>query len=282
MITVSSPGHARQTVTAWKQEGFGVGLVPTMGFLHEGHQSLIRRAGAENDKVVVSVFVNPMQFGPAEDFSAYPRDLGADAEICARLGADMLFHPEATALYPEGFCTFVDTDGPAKELCGKSRVSHFRGVCTVVAKLFHIIPAHKAYFGEKDAQQLAVIRRMAADLHFDLEIIGCPIVRHEDGLAQSSRNARLSPAERRAALALSRAVFEGERMAREGERSAAAVTERMREILRAEPLAEIEYVDAVDAANITRLDILKGRVLVAVAARIGGTRLIDNFMIDVG
>jgi len=282
MIHVSSSAFARETVKAWKQEGFCVGLTPTMGYLHEGHQSLIQRAKAENDKVVVSIFVNPMQFGPAEDLAAYPRDLQTDAALCAGLEVDMLFYPDAADMYPDGFCTFVDMDGLTRELCGKSRSSHFRGVCTVVSKLFHIIPAHRAYFGEKDAQQLAVIRRMAADLHFDIDIVGCPLVREADGLALSSRNARLSPQERQAALVLSRAVFEGERMVREGERRARAVTDRMREIVLAEPLAVIDYIDAVDAATITKIAMLRGRVLVALAVHIGSTRLIDNFTIDLG
>ena len=258
-----------------------MGLVPTMGYLHEGHLSLIRRARAENDRVAASIFVNPMQFGPSEDLAAYPRDLPADTAACRKLGVDMLFLPEAADLYPEGFCTFVDMEGLTSELCGKSRPGHFRGVCTVVCKLFHIIPADRAYFGEKDAQQLAVIRRMAADLHVAMDIIGCPIVREEDGLAKSSRNAYLSPEERRAATALSRAVFAGRDLILAGERDASVVTARMRELIQAEPLAAIDYIEAADAETIRKIPVLRGRVLVAVAVRIGRTRLIDNVILDV-
>ena len=189
MITIATTiKEVREKVKAWKKEGLSVGFVPTMGYLHEGHQSLIKRAVEENDRVVVSIFVNPMQFGVNEDLDSYPRDLEADAKLCESLGVDLIFHPEVEEMYTKEFCSFVDMDGLTKELCGKSRPIHFRGVCTVVSKLFHIITPDQAFFGQKDAQQLAVIRRMVKDLNMDIEIVGCPIIREADGLAKSSRN----------------------------------------------------------------------------------------------
>lgn len=205
--------HKRDKTTGKRMEkqGLTVGLVPTMGYLHEGHQSLMEKAKKENDKVVVSIFVNPIQFGPNEDFASYPRDLEKDAALCERIGVDLIFHPEAEEMYEKDFCTYVDMDGLTKELCGKSRPTHFRGVQTVVSKLFHIIPADRAYFGQKDAQQLAVIKRMVRDLSMDIEIVGCPIVREEDGLAKSSRNTYLNQEERKAALVLNRSLAEGKK-----------------------------------------------------------------------
>ena len=180
--------EVREHVRAWRNEGLNVGLVPTMGFLHEGHRSLIERAVAENDRVVVSVFINPIQFAPNEDLESYPRDIEADRALCTDAGAAMIFNPEPAEMYPQGFCTAVDMNGLKFELCGKSRPIHFSGVCTVVTKLFNIVGPDRAYFGQKDAQQLAIIRRMVRDLNMPLEVVGCPIVREEDGLAKSSRN----------------------------------------------------------------------------------------------
>ena len=193
MEIVTTVKEVRDRVKAWKKEGKQVGLVPTMGYLHEGHKSLIDKAVAENDAVVVSVFVNPMQFGPTEDLASYPRDLEADAKLCEAAGASLIFHPEPEEMYKDGFCSFVDMNGLTNALCGLSRPVHFRGVCTVVNKLFNIVQPDKAYFGEKDAQQLAVIKRMVTDLNMDIEIVGCPIIREADGLAKSSRNTYLSP-----------------------------------------------------------------------------------------
>jgi pantoate--beta-alanine ligase len=198
--------EVRDTVKEWKRQGLSVALVPTMGYLHEGHLSLMKRAAAENDKIVVSIFVNPMQFGPTEDLASYPRDLDRDAGLCETVGVDMIFHPEPSEMYEDDFCSYVDMSGLTEELCGKSRPVHFRGVQTVVSKLFHIIPADRAYFGQKDAQQLAIIRRMVRDLNFDIEIVGCPIIREEDGLAKSSRNTYLNPEERKAALILNKSL----------------------------------------------------------------------------
>ena len=196
MILEKTVKGVRAQVKEWKKQGLTVGLVPTMGFLHEGHQSLIKRAVEENDRVVVSDFVNPIQFGPTEDLESYPRDLDADFALCEKTGAAMLFNPEVDEMYVGDFVTFVDMNDVTKELCGKSRPIHFRGVCTVVNKLFNIVTPDKAYFGQKDAQQLAVIRHMVRDLNMDIEIVGCPIIREEDGLAKSSRNTYLSEKER--------------------------------------------------------------------------------------
>ena len=210
MITiVKTIEEVRAQVKAWRAEGLTVGLVPTMGYLHEGHQSLIARSVAENDRTVVSDFVNPIQFGPTEDLATYPRDIERDAALCESTGANLIFHPEADEMYAPDFCTYVDMDHLTKGLCGKTRPIHFRGVCTVVSKLFHIVQPDRAYFGQKDAQQLAVIRRMVRDLNMPLTIVGCPIIREEDGLAKSSRNTYLSAEERKAALCLSRGLNKG-------------------------------------------------------------------------
>ena len=204
MKIVQTVEEVRAQVKEWRQAGLTVGLVPTMGYLHEGHKSLIDRAVKENDRVVVSVFVNPMQFGPTEDLASYPRDLDRDAALCEGAGAALIFHPEPENMYSPDFSSFIDMNTLTKGLCGKTRPIHFRGVCTVVGKLFNIVQPDKAYFGQKDAQQLAVIRHMVNDLNFNLEVVGCPIIREEDGLAKSSRNTYLSPEERQAALILSK------------------------------------------------------------------------------
>lgn len=271
----------REHVRAWRNEGLSVGLVPTMGFLHEGHRSLIERAVAENDRVVVSVFVNPIQFAPNEDLESYPRDIEADRALCTDAGAAMIFNPEPAEMYPQGFCTAVDMNGLKFELCGKSRPIHFSGVCTVVTKLFNIVGPDRAYFGQKDAQQLAIIRRMVRDLNMPLEVVGCPIVREEDGLAKSSRNTYLNEQERAAALILSKTIFLGQKLVDEGERDAKKLIEAMEANIATEPLARIDYVDVVDAENIERIDRLEGDVLVAMAVYIGKTRLIDNFIASV-
>lgn len=270
--------EVRTLVKAWKKEGFSVGLVPTMGYLHEGHGSLISRARAENDKVVVSIFVNPMQFGPGEDLESYPRDLKKDSAYCESLGADLIFHPEPEEMYTDGFCSYVDMSVLTEELCGLSRPVHFRGVCTVVNKLFNITTPDRAYFGQKDAQQLAVIKRMVQDLNMDLEIIGCPIVREEDGLAKSSRNTYLSAEERQAALVLSKAVKYGQEMVKNGETDAKKIVSEMRALIEQEPLARIDYVKAVDGLTMQQIDTVKEPMLVALAVYIGKTRLIDNFV----
>lgn len=278
MKLVHTVNEVREQVKEWKKEGLTVGLVPTMGFLHEGHQSLIAASVKENDRTVVSVFVNPTQFGPNEDFEAYPRDIEKDRALCESTGADLIFNPESEEMYPEGFCTYTNITGLSDALCGKSRPIHFKGVCTVVSKLFNIVGADKAYFGEKDAQQLAIIRRMVRDMNIPVEIVGCPIIREEDGLAKSSRNTYLNPEERKAALILSKAVFAGKDMVENGEKSAEKIVSSMKEIIKSEPLAEIDYVEMVDMNTMKNIDAVEGAVLCAIAVKIGKTRLIDNFI----
>ncbi|MBO5489161.1 MAG: pantoate--beta-alanine ligase, partial [Eubacterium sp.] len=246
MKIVSTVEQVREEVKKWREEGLSVGLVPTMGYLHEGHKSLIDAAVKDNDKVVVSVFVNPIQFGPTEDLATYPRDLERDSALCEAAGAALIFHPEKEDMYFDDFCTYIDMEGLTKGLCGKTRPTHFRGVCTVVGKLFNIVQPDKAYFGQKDAQQLAVIRRMVRDLNFNLEIVGCPIIREEDGLAKSSRNTYLSAEEREAATVLHRGLTAGEEAVKNGETDVKKVIGIIRDIIEAEPLARIDYVEAVD------------------------------------
>lgn len=278
MKIVSTVEQVREEVKKWRQQGLTVGLVPTMGYLHEGHKSLIDKAVAQNDKVVVSVFVNPIQFGPTEDLATYPRDLERDAALCEDAGAALIFHPEKEDMYFDDFCTYIDMDGLTKGLCGKTRPIHFRGVCTVVGKLFNIVHPDRAYFGQKDAQQLAVIRRMVRDLNFDIEIVGCPIVREADGLAMSSRNTYLNEEERKAALVLSQAVRLGEELVEAGEKNAAVIKEKMIAHIEAEPLAKIDYVEIVDAQSLEPVSEIQGEILAAMAVYIGKTRLIDNFI----
>ncbi|MBO5125284.1 MAG: pantoate--beta-alanine ligase [Spirochaetaceae bacterium] len=281
MDITTTIAQTRKYIKEWRSQGLTIGLVPTMGYLHDGHASLIRQARESCQKVVVSIFVNPMQFGANEDLSTYPRDLEADSRLCERLGVDVIFHPEPEEMYAPGFCSFVDMDGLTKELCGRSRPIHFRGVCTVVSKLFNIVTPNKAFFGQKDAQQLAVIRRMVTDLNMDIEIVGCPIVREEDGLARSSRNVYLSPEERQAALVLSKTIALGQRMVQEGVRDSGKLVQTMKEAIAQEPLARIDYVEAVSMDTIQPVETIQGRVLVAMAVFIGKTRLIDNFIVEV-
>ena len=280
MLIYGQIEQVREAVKAWKKEGKSVGFVPTMGYLHEGHKSLIDAARRENDKVVVSIFVNPMQFGPTEDLDSYPRDLNRDAKLCEDAGVDIIFHPEPEEMYADGFCSYVDMNGLTTELCGKTRPIHFRGVQTVVLKLFHIVTPDRAYFGQKDAQQLAIIKRMVRDLNFDIEIVGCPIVREEDGLAKSSRNTYLSKDERKAALILSKAVKLGEDMAKAGEKDTDKIVSEMIKLIETEPMAKIDYVQAVDAVSVKPVKEMTAPVLVAMAVYIGKTRLIDNFIYE--
>ncbi|MBQ9066304.1 MAG: pantoate--beta-alanine ligase [Clostridia bacterium] len=281
MIIANTIAEVRDQVQAWKQEGLTVGLVPTMGYLHEGHASLVDRAVSECDRVVVSDFVNPTQFGPGEDLQTYPRDFDHDCALLEEHGAHLVFHPEVSEMYAEDAATFVEilSDMP-KQLCGKTRPIHFRGVCTVVAKLFNIVTPDKAFFGQKDAQQLAIIRKMVKDLSYGIEIVGCPIVREEDGLAKSSRNTYLSKEERAAALVLSQAVSLGKKLVQSGEKDAHRVVQAMTEHIAKEPLAKIDYVEAVDGITMMPIDTLEGTCLVAMAVYIGTTRLIDNFILE--
>lgn len=279
MKIVGTVKEVREQVKEWKKQGLSVGFVPTMGYLHEGHKSLMDAAKKGNDKVVVSIFVNPMQFGPTEDLATYPRDLDHDAALCESAGVDLIFHPEAEEMYEKDFCSFVDMTGLTEGLCGKTRPIHFRGVCTVVNKLFNIVTPDHAYFGQKDGQQLAVIKRMVRDLNMDIEIVGCPIVREEDGLAKSSRNTYLSSEERKAALILSKTVALGKELAKT-EKDANKVVEAMKKNIETEPLAKIDYVEAVDALSMAPVEKLEGTCMLAMAVYIGKTRLIDNTLIN--
>lgn len=271
--------EVREQVREWRKQGLSVGLVPTMGYLHEGHKSLIERAVTENDKVVVSVFVNPMQFGPTEDLESYPRDMDRDAALCENAGADLIFHPEPSEMYEDDFSSFVDMNTLTGGLCGKTRPIHFRGVCTVVAKLFNIVTPDRAYFGQKDAQQLAVIRHMVSDLSYGIEIVGCPIIREEDGLAKSSRNTYLNEEERKAALILSKSLKEGKKLVEAGEKDASVIKKVITDKINTEPLAKIDYVEVVDWKTLEPVETIEAPILTAIAVYIGKTRLIDNFII---
>ena len=271
----------RLQVSEWKKDGLKVGFVPTMGYLHEGHESLIKKAASQNDKVVVSIFVNPIQFGPTEDLESYPRDLDRDSRLCENAGADLIFHPQKEEMYFDDFCTFVDMNGLTEELCGKTRPIHFRGVCTVVSKLFNIVTPDRAYFGQKDAQQLAIIKQMVRDLSIGVEVVGCPIVREEDGLAKSSRNTYLSKQERQAAVVLSKSLEVGKKLLQEGERDSSKVISAITEVINKEPLAKIDYVNIVDSLSVQEVQKIEKSVLIAMAVYIGKTRLIDNFTYEV-
>ena len=281
MKIATTIAEVRAQVAAWKKEGLTVGLVPTMGYLHEGHASLVDEAVRQCDRVVASVFVNPTQFGPNEDLEDYPRDFDRDKALLEEHGCHLVFHPSVEEMYPEGAATYVEilSDMP-KQLCGKTRPIHFRGVCTVVSKLFNIVTPDKAFFGQKDAQQLAILRRMVRDLSYGIQLVGCPIVREADGLAKSSRNTYLNPQERQAALVLSQAVKLGQELVARGERDAAKLVAAMSAHIAAQPLARIDYVEAVDGVTMEPVETLQGTVLVAMAVYIGKTRLIDNFIVE--
>ena len=281
VIIAETIAQVRAQVKKWKEQGLTVGLVPTMGYLHEGHASLVDKAVSMCDRVVASDFVNPTQFGPNEDLESYPRDFDRDCALLEEHGCSMVFHPSVEEMYAPDAATFVEilSDMP-KQLCGKTRPIHFRGVCTVVSKLFNIVTPDKAFFGQKDAQQLAIIRRMVRDMSYGIEIVGCPIVREADGLAKSSRNTYLSAEERKAALVLSKAVFLGEKLVREGETDADKLVSEMKACIEAEKLAKIDYVSAVDAVTMESVHRIDRPVLVAMAVYIGKTRLIDNFLTE--
>lgn len=277
MKVVSTINEVREQIGVWKKNGDTIGFVPTMGYLHEGHLSLID-AARENDKVVVSIFVNPMQFGENEDLGSYPRDFKRDSLLCEEHGVDLIFHPDVQEMYGGQFYTYVDMTVLTKELCGLSRPVHFRGVCTVVTKLFHIVQPDRAYFGQKDAQQLAVIKRMVKDLNIPVKVIGCPIIRELDGLAKSSRNTYLSAEERKAAVILSRSIAIGKKMAEQGERDCKKILAAMQAEIEKEPLARIDYLKIVDLETMQQVSAMDGDVLAAIAVYIGKTRLIDNFI----
>ncbi|NLZ47606.1 MAG: pantoate--beta-alanine ligase [Clostridiales bacterium] len=277
MNIVHSIKDLREEVRNWRKNGLSVGFVPTMGYLHEGHGALIKRASEENDKVIVSIFVNPIQFGPNEDFERYPRDMERDSKIVAECGGHLIFNPSPSEMYTDNFSTYVDVERLTEGLCGSKRPGHFKGVCTVVTKLFNIVQPDKAYFGEKDAQQLAVIKRMVRDLDMPIEIISCPIIREEDGLAKSSRNAYLNPEERKAALILYKSLEDAKIALNKGERNASKVKNIIIDKLNSEPMARIDYVEIVDSLSLKPVSDINTDILVAIAVFIGKTRLIDNF-----
>lgn len=280
MKTIKNIKDLRIEIDMWKKAGLSIGLVPTMGFLHEGHKSLIQRAVKENDKVVVSIFVNPIQFGPNEDYDKYPRDIEKDSNLCTDAGASLIFNPEVEEMYPDkNPLTFVNVENITNCLCGAKRPSHFQGVCTIVSKLFNIVAPNKAYFGEKDAQQLSVIKQMVKDLNFPIEIIGCPIVREKDGLAKSSRNTYLSIKERQAALILSKSLKKAKIAIANGEKNTIILKNLIIDNLISEPLARIDYVEIVDFNLMCEIDTLNKESLIAIAVYIGKTRLIDNIII---
>lgn len=278
---IETVAEMQSTSDAARARGQRVTLVPTMGYLHEGHASLIRRARRDGDVVVVTVFVNPTQFGPKEDFDAYPRDLDRDLELIERNGGDVVFAPSVEEMYPDGFSTFVDLDALTDTLCGATRPGHFRGVATVVTKLFTACRPHAAVFGQKDAQQALVIRRLSADLHLGVHILVSPTIREADGLARSSRNVYLSTSERRQAPVLFHALQSGRDLILSGEKRRHVVMDRMRNRFNSVPEAEVDYVEAVDAATLETKDRIADEVLLAVAARFGRARLIDNLIVRV-
>ena len=278
MKLVKTVKEVREIVKEWKKQGLSIGFVPTMGYLHEGHKSLILKSVSENDKTIVSVFVNPIQFGPNEDLASYPRDINHDMALVEDAKADLIFNPDVEEMYGSHFTTSVNTTEVSENLCGAKRPVHFGGVCTVLTKLFNIVSPNRAYFGQKDAQQLAVVKRFVKDLNFDIEIIGCPIIREADGLAKSSRNTYLNKEERQAALILNKSLKLGLEAIKNGERSVKVVTDIITKSLQTEKLAKIDYVSIVDNENIQYIDEIKGEILCAIAVYIGKTRLIDNFI----
>lgn len=278
MKVITTIDEVRDQVKSWRNNGESIGLVPTMGYLHEGHQSLMASAKKDNQRVIVTIFVNPMQFGPKEDLASYPRDLERDKKACQQMGVDLIFCPSADEMYDANFNSYVNVNGLTDALCGKKRPGHFKGVCTVVTKLFNITQPDRAYFGQKDAQQLAVIQRMVQDLNIPIEIIGCPIVRESDGLAKSSRNSYLSEQERLAAICLYRSIEQAKQMIKAGEKSVSTILKAMKNVINNEPLAKIDYIEFVDFATLTNVDVLKQDSLCALAVYIGKTRLIDNFI----
>ncbi|KUO73115.1 MAG: pantoate--beta-alanine ligase [Clostridia bacterium BRH_c25] len=271
----------REIVTEERRAGKNVGFVPTMGYFHEGHLSLIKRAKSENEFVIVSIFVNPTQFGIGEDYEAYPRDLEKDSKLAESAGANVIFHPSVQEIYPQGYKTFVEVEGITSRLCGTSRPGHFRGVTTVVMKLFNIVKPDRVYFGRKDAQQIAVIQQMVKDLNVDIEIIPCPIIREADGLAMSSRNTYLNEEERKAALVLSQSLFQIEVLIGNGERDAKKVKKLITDIINGEPKAHIDYAEVVDSLTLEEIETIRGDILIALAVKIGKTRLIDNIRLEV-
>lgn len=274
--------EVRQKVSEWKQKGLKVGFVPTMGYLHEGHLSLVRESKRRMDRTVVSIFVNPTQFGPNEDYQVYPRDLERDQNLLLKEDVDLLFYPSVEVMYPAGYKTYVEVKDLQDRLCGRSRPGHFRGVCTVVLKLFNIVQPDEAYFGWKDAQQVVILQKMVDDLNVPVRIVPLPLIRDHDGLALSSRNTYLKPEERRAALVLSRSLDLAAGLINSGEKRSEIIKKRMLELIRQEPLARLDYLEIVDLKTLEPLEQLGENTLIALAVFIGRTRLIDNLRIISG
>ncbi|MCL1997181.1 MAG: pantoate--beta-alanine ligase [Turicibacter sp.] len=280
MIITRTIEETRKHIDRWRSKGETIGFVPTMGSLHDGHESLIVKSVEDNDKTVVSVFVNPKQFSANEDLATYPQNFEADCVVCENAKADLIFYPRGNEMYSKDFSTYVNMSGTSltQTLCARSRPTHFEGVCTVVLKLFNIVNADRAYFGQKDAQQLEIVKRMVRDLNLTVEIVACPIVRELDGLAMSSRNSYLSEKERQAALSLSKSLFAAEKLIKKGERNIDKIIDAMQEIISAEELAEIDYIEILDADNLSPLGEIKLPFIIALAVFIGKTRLIDNYI----
>lgn len=281
MRVIDKISDLKAIIRSQKNQGKSIGFVPTMGYLHEGHLSLVKASKHDNDFTIMSIFVNPIQFGVNEDLDRYPRDLDGDSQKANSAGVDLIFAPSVAEMYPQGYNTFVEVSGITDKLCGKSRPGHFKGVTTVVAKLFNLVEPDKAYFGQKDAQQAAVIRKMVRELNMNIEIITCPIVRESDGLAMSSRNVYLNREERKAALVLSKSLYETEARVKEGERNGERLLQAIRQNITAEKMAEIDYVEMMDADTLEDVREIQGKVLVALAVRFGKTRLIDNIVLEV-
>ena len=281
MEIVSDPRDMQAVSLAWRRLNRRIALVPTMGFFHDGHLSLMRYGREQGDRLVVSLFVNPAQFGPAEDLNRYPRDLERDEALAREAGVDVLYNPAAADMYPEGYQTYVTVEDLSRPMCGASRPGHFRGVATVVLKLFHQVLPHLAIFGEKDYQQLAVIKRLVADLNVPVEVAGRPIVREADGLALSSRNSYLSPEERRSALVLFQALTRARDLAASGEAEAEKILSEVTRIIGSTPGTRLDYAVLVDPRTLTNVDIIRGSARLAMAAWVGGTRLIDNMLLEV-
>ena len=281
MIIVEKIRDLKAVINEERRKGKTIGLVPTMGYLHEGHISLVKASKRENDFTVISIFVNPTQFGVNEDFSKYPRDIERDSKMAEEAGVDVIFAPSIDEMYPRGYKTYVDVEDITDKMCGKSRPGHFKGVTTVVAKLFNIVQANRAYFGQKDAQQVIVIKKMVEDLNMNIEIVTCPIVREKDGLAMSSRNVYLGSDAREAALILSKVLFEVEKLINNGERDKEKIVEFIEKKISSERLAVIDYLAVVSAEDLSDVEQIAGKVLIALAVKFGSTRLIDNIIMEV-
>ncbi|MDD2553477.1 MAG: pantoate--beta-alanine ligase [Desulfotomaculaceae bacterium] len=279
MLIFHDIAEIREFVRQARGKGHSIGLVPTMGYLHEGHLSLMRQAKKQCDTVIISIFVNPTQFGPGEDLASYPRDLDRDAAMAEGVGVDAVFNPAAAEIYPPGYSTYIDVERITEKLCGASRPGHFRGVATVVAKLFNIVKPDYAFFGQKDAQQVLVIKRMAADLNMEVEVVTVPTVREPNGLAMSSRNVYLEPDQRQAALILSSSLNRAAAAVRSGERDAAKIRQLVIDLIKAEPLAEIDYVEIYSHPDLEPVEVIKGPALLALAVKMGRARLIDNIIL---